>query len=340
MGTECLTATCCRRHPRSLCRVGARAPPPRPVTDLLGKPDFSHSRRTEGLNTTLVCMLGSVRGTPESWRTQLEKMLWPLAADLALLLPFGSLAPKVLAEHAAFIWRVREYRDWSQLIAAFLGNDWQRNASLDDNRWGGLRLATGRLLHGSGAILAALRATLLTQLDSILDPPYTTVVVTRYDHYHSCNHPAIQPLPTEVHVPLLMDNGGLSDRHALFAFASRRMVLAVLPWAARERHCASCGNFEQVLSTYFEAVGVETRRFKRTFFTVWANRTERSRWGLPQCILPLDVAGSREVPLWSKYPQEVVEAVQTCRGSRKNHWEDNRDETCLRPSVWKRRYAA
>ena len=101
--------------------------------------------------------------------------------------------------------------------------------AVNGNLWGGLHTRKGAQVHGSGIIVFALRFVLLAQLDALVDPPYTQLVVTRYDQYHACPLAPVRAAADELLAPEGEDYGGVADRFLVFAFSARHRVLALLP---------------------------------------------------------------------------------------------------------------
>ena len=294
--------------------------------------------------STLVCVIGSLRGSVAAWTTLLTNLLRPLSAHLALLVAYSERVPEVLHRHATHLWRVQEYARWDDLVDGLLGAGWRDGVQLPSNLWGGLHVAPGgELLAGSGAIIFALRLVLLAQLDALIDPPYSQVVLTRSDHYYACPHSAMRAGADEVLVPEGESWGGVSDRHTIFAFGLRHRVLRVLPWLAGCKNvsrtpppqlcrtvngrlaCGDCtarasrftdrreANPERALWWYFVAQGLQVRRFSRKFFTV-AVEGDTTTWKAPAGTLhglPL-LGGQRAATLRCKYPDEFARAARTC----------------------------
>lgn len=271
------------------------------------------------MNATVVCLIGSVRGGPQAWRSLAANVLRPLSADLALLLPQEVMLPPGAADgllpHARHIWRVTEPSSpegWSHFIDELIGTGW-RNATLRPNIWGGVSQASeatgiaGATVKGSGAIILSLRLVLLSYLDALArgGVSYRTVVLSRFDHFYACEHPPISRCSFSgqhaaaghwLRTPFGEQFGGVTDRHSVFPFNSRRAVLSVLPWLAspagnacksrglarRAARASStmqpCENPEQVLAAYYAHAGVRVGKgFDRVMFTVATNSTEGTR---------------------------------------------------------------
>ena len=147
--------------------------------------------------TTLVCLIGNIRGGPESWRSIRKRLVRPLNAHVAVLANYDT-PHDLLVEHFAptHIWRVPEYGNWSELLHELLPAGWLARIHPSKNVWGGL---PG--IGGSGAIIFALRLVLLRYLDALVGSPYQRLVLSRNDLFHACDHPPIWPRPGEVFTP-------------------------------------------------------------------------------------------------------------------------------------------
>ena len=152
--------------------------------------------------STLVVVMGSHRGGEQVWTSLERNVLVPLKADLAVLASFDQV-PNSLTERAQHLWRVREFSDWGEPIAARYGTDWRSNVSLTENLWGGIRRdpSSEVELKGSGGILLVLRMVLLSYLDALEGYPYKTVILTRADLYHTCAHPQLTVADDEWYAP-------------------------------------------------------------------------------------------------------------------------------------------
>jgi hypothetical protein len=116
---------------------------------------------------------------------------------------------------------------------------------------------------------------LLRRLDALPGDAYEQVVLTRSDFFYACPPGVVHARVDEIHVPEGQDhvNGnhlrGLNDRHAVFAFAARRLALGVLPWLA-QGHCRECLGIESALYAYYQSLAPALRicRYSATGFTV------------------------------------------------------------------------
>ena len=305
-----------------------QSPPPEQIitaprnTTLVGPSDGrSHAPPAVSI---LVCLIGSLRGGEQAWRSMYENLLHPLRAHLGVLVSYeDSASSSSLLRHATHVWRVGEYRDWGDLLDELQGRAWRETASLSTHLWGGVvNPSTNRTIYGSGAIMLCLRMVLLGYLDAMRGHTYHQLVLTRSDYYYACAHPALTAADGEVLIPYgEAPPHGLSDRHTVFSFVSRRTVLGVLPWLLQQearveaRHRTKEMNrtstIEHLLGVYFRQAGLTVTRFRRTFFAVGDRRKgDRTRFrGIGYPIPPSAFPG---VNLWCKYDSEMREATDSC----------------------------
>jgi hypothetical protein len=301
--------------------------------------------------STIVCMIGNLRGGHAAWDSTVQQLVRPLHADLALVASDADVAHHAsiaspLVRAARHIWIYNESTYWDETIDELLeGKGWRGNVSLPvttnwaapTGLWGGARDAQGRILRGSGAIVLALRMMLLRRLDALPGDAYEQVVLTRSDFFYACPPGVVHARVDEIHVPEGQDhvNGnhlrGLNDRHAVFAFAARRLALGVLPWLA-QGHCRECLGIESALYAYYQSLAPALRicRYSATGFTV-ARRNESTRWSRGWNVVPLLIRSG--VPaIYCKYETEYECAARSCGIQRP-------DDRCASPGslAWIRR---
>ena len=223
--------------------------------------------RVEQLNTTLVCIIGSLRGGTLAHSSLVQNVLQPLRADLALLLAFGArpthYGTSLLLTHAKHVWRVPEALGWNALLDEVTPG-WRSGAVVRDNVWGGVVVERGASpLPGSGAIIFVLRQVLLGYLDALRGHRYRQLIVTRSDHWFGCPHPRLPVHADHVHLPEGEAYGGVTDRHAVFAFASRARVLGVLPWLVRHDNATVLTSVERVIAAFFASSNLSVKHFAR-----------------------------------------------------------------------------
>eukprot|EP00966_Prymnesium_polylepis_P062820 1458069-Prymnesium_polylepis.2 len=317
-----------RSQPRKSC-----SPMRRPRRRDPGQPHSNASRTTSApkpevlagptINSTLVCIIGSLRGGPDAWISMRHHLLRPYRADLALVVAHDERIPSELQPH--HIWRIPEAGTWDAIIDQLQrSRAWRERISLRENVWGGLLRAnwTSSLtrrtrygapyaaVSGSGAIIFAIRAWLLRYLDALDGERYQTLITTRSDHLFACQHPPLHPPRGVIFSPEGESYDGVSDRHTIFAFADRRRVLAVLDWfivhdRSKSMFKRPATSPEQVLATYYTSVGLRVGSIRRVMFVV-RRREDATRWrygiGTNLCV----------PNLFLKYEHELLLARQFC----------------------------
>lgn len=296
--------------------------------------------------STLVCLIGNLRGGPEVWSTLIRHVLEPLPADLGILGEQTHREQTVLYAAARFVWHnIPEHHDWGEALDAFSGppHEWRTFAALNNRSglWGPAKLAN-RTLGGSGAIIFVLRMYLLERLATVKHK-YAQIMVTRSDHYYLCDHPSL-PVGS-VWVPRGEDyppfpslrnqfkssfswQHCISERHVVFPSDLAVRVLAVLPWLlhARTLHTAvdvSDGfwpNPECAIGSFWHAHGIRqrVRRYPRPMFTAHRPRVDNTSWGrrgVAACahVNKRVLRSAHSTSLQPKYCSEHAMAERGCR---------------------------
>jgi hypothetical protein len=120
------------------------------------------SQSFETTASTLVCVIGNLRGGPLAWTSLRAHVLVPLRAELAVLAAYSADVAAALP-FATHIWRVAEpHGDWNALLNATLPAGWQHRVIPRGNVWGGVSLRkperrNAHLQSGSGAIVLCAR---------------------------------------------------------------------------------------------------------------------------------------------------------------------------------------
>jgi hypothetical protein len=281
--------------------------------------------------TTLVVVIGSLRGGEETWRSMYAHLLVPYGADLAILngatddLASDDLAvdgptvdgptvdgPNVdgqrgqrgpsLYRAAKYVWSVPEYANWRDYYA-------ERGVPVDafvENAAAGF--AGGIDEHaGSGAVVCAFRHALLHDHLDVLER-YDRVIVTRSDHYYIADHPVLEN--DGLYIVEGEDyGGGVCDRHWVFPSSMCRAALGILEYMTEdlprdEAYAAVRGsaNVERMLALMLRANGVVPKRHRRVQFTV-AAENDRTRWR--EAKIPF----KPEHGLYAKYETEYALAM-------------------------------
>jgi hypothetical protein len=268
--------------------------------------------------TTLVVVIGSLRGGEETWRSMYAHLLVPYGADLAILdgatddlasdgpatdgpTVDGPRGPS-LYRAAKYVWSVPEYANWRDYYA-------ERGVPVDafvDNAVTGI--AGGIDEHtGSGAIIFAFRHALLHDHLDVLER-YDRVIVTRSDHYYIADHPVLEN--DGLYIVEGEDyGGGVCDRHWVFPSSMCRAALGILEYMTDdlprdEAYAAVRGsaNPERMLALMLRANGVVPKRHRRVQFTV-AAENDKTRWR--EAKIPF----KPEHGLYAKYETEYALAM-------------------------------
>ena len=147
---------------------------------------------------------------------------------------------------------------------------------LRDNVWGGIQ---GRRYAGSGAIIFMLRMVLLRYLNALVQP-YDIIVLTRTDQLYMCEHPHVVPNFKELCFPKTAQKtaSGFTDRHHIFRFRDRALMLSVYPWLLKNDN-EKLQNPEEVMRAYFKENGVSTRSVRRVMLGV-RTPADTGRWNM------------------------------------------------------------
>tara|TARA_X000000950_G_scaffold214102_1_gene257572 strand:+ start:21772 stop:22569 length:798 start_codon:yes stop_codon:yes gene_type:complete len=253
---------------------------------------------------TLVILLGNARGGTEAWTTLSEKLLRPLKADLALLFDHTETEQsKQLFSMAKYVWsdRIDFEAVWDSVADFHKIPRYSRDYKLRPQKnihgpFGGVA--------GSGGIIAAFREVLRTRHSNTVKK-YQRIVLSRSDHFYLCDHPDLWPGKREVLVPVGEEYGGFTDRHAIFNSQDLDRVVNVIPVILR----FTTVDFETALKRTWRNNKMKVRKFKRTFFTVFKDNQDSTRWGTPKRNFEWEFTGAGLHP---KYPKEINLARKTC----------------------------
>ena len=277
--------------------------------------------------TTLVVVIGSLRGGEETWRSMYAHLLVPYGADLAILngaaqQPTDDLAsdghatdgptvdgPTVnvplgpsLYRAAKYVWSVPEYANWRDYYT-------ERGVPVDafvENAAAGFAGGIDEYT-GSGAVVCAFRHALLNDHLDVLER-YDRVIVTRSDHYYIADHPVLEN--DGLYIVEGEDyGGGVCDRHWVFPSSMCRAALGILEYMTEdlprdEAYAAVRGsaNVERMLALMLRANGVVPKRHRRVQFTV-AAENDKTRWR--EAKIPF----KPEHGLYAKYETEYALAM-------------------------------
>ena len=275
-------------------------------------------------NTSLVIVMGNLRGGEGAWETLYENVLDVNNADLALLIGEespNSTQPKypnnTISKRAKYIWTFREYDDWADAVDLINGSDWRQTVlprfkrlqQFEQGAFGGFKG-----MGGSGAIMMMMRWFLSQRLqaDSNIFKQYDRFVVTRSDHYYGCpqHFNQFDLSNNKVWVPTGEDYGGLCDRYIVVSreniLDSLNLMPTLLQKPAILEEKRKGGNWldtilnpEHVLLKIIQTHNLNVERFDRVMYTVATEKdTTRGR----NAIKIITVPGAPE--LYIKYEGE------------------------------------
>ena len=199
-------------------------------------------------------------------------------------------------------------------------------------------------------VCQVLRLVLLDRLDGLArrgGHAYRRVVLTRQDHWFACTHPHVHPKRNQYLVPEgEAYNGGVTDRHAVFAFDSRRVMLGILPWLAlhdnsRREHDKTKRIYstESALRAYLAAHRVQVRLFQRVMALLYVRLGGHECFPLrrghgPVPIEPIPGTCNASSSTWLKYPcttAQRLEPVARMPHLRLHAWPHSHVDFCAYP---------
>lgn len=272
-----------------------------------------------GNTRTLVILIGNARGGEQTWTTLYDNLLTPYDADLALCFGKTDDYSSSLYSKAKYIWEIPEYENWRVYFEEnFKEGWWEKTFNLGKNHglFGGV---DGN--QGSGAIIFGFRHFIKKNYSDIIKT-YTTIMLTRSDHYYAMKHPILAS--DYVWVPEGEDWGGITDRHMIFPSHMSDNVLGVVEYMNSESGFHFAKNFcektqpghlfanpEGILLSFFENNGIsrKIKRYPRVQFTV-AKKSDKTRWQNPSAI---NVFGNSQ--LFVKYVDEYKQTLRNLLNS-------------------------
>lgn len=265
---------------------------PSPVNDtVLLIPSQQQSPRshcTQEENSTIVFILGNLRGGEETWSSMYEHLLDVNCADLGLIIgkqqsnntTSRSSSSSSLYQRAKIILEFPEYDEWADAID-LLNTNWRTNFLPLVRQPCATALGPALGMPGTSLInfMARywLQQHLVTEKKKTLLETYSRFVVTRSDFYYACHHDLSELDPTKVWVPHGEDYYGICDRHVVASRDDILDVLNVLPLLLNETdlypttdRAFPCLNPERALKWTWQANGIwsKVRRLDRMMFLV------------------------------------------------------------------------
>lgn len=184
-------------------------------------------------NTTLVIVIGNLRGGESAWRTLYENVLDVNSADLALVIGYqGDKTSSSMYQRSKYLYEFPEYEEWADAVDLIMNSSvWRTTVLPFNNNSSGL---FGPVLNRTGSAIINLMARFWAQTRIIeplnLTTQYDRFIVTRSDHYY-CSPHNISELDLN-HVWIPEGEGyfrGRCDRHVVCSAQYLFDVLNLLP---------------------------------------------------------------------------------------------------------------
>jgi hypothetical protein len=271
-------------------------------------------------NSTLVIIMGNLRGGEQTWKTLYEQVLDVNQADLALMIGKANTTKNSssLYRRAKYLWEFDEYEDWADALDLINGTAWRETVPRYLNESSSI-LGGVKLYHyeGSGAVIFMLRWFLSQEIQrQNLTQRYDRFVVTRSDHYYLCEHNLSELDPQYLWLPRGQNFGGVTDRHLVVNAENLLPALDILPalLAHPERYpkllADRRGNPERMILQRWRdlKLGKRVKRFKRMMFTCAADG-DMTRWNsMSDFVVPEGVH--------LKYQKEYNQSHATCGATK------------------------
>lgn len=253
---------------------------------------------------TLIILYGNSRGTEVAWESMYQRVMKPLKADLALVLPFGE-EKNSLYQRAKYTQLFNEYDDWGDCIDMIakkenldpvIQQNWRD--ILLKNEYSGLCGGVKKgntMLHGSGLIGFCHRYFIKEFIkEQQLHLNYERFIIARTDTYYAADHPDLDNRWNWI--PEGEDYMGICDRHLIVNSESVLKALDVLVWCLKQK-CTFLGNPEMVEKLYWTSIKLKIQRFPRTIFLV-KSKSDQTRWS--ECATYIEHLG-----VYCKYDSEL-----------------------------------
>ena len=171
-------------------------------------------------NSSLVIILGNLRGGEKAWNSLYKHVLDINNADLMIFTVGRTPASQrnsSLYHRAKFIVEIPQFDDWADAVDIITHGNQSWRTSVPKAIGNESILMGGALgSKGSGALIFMARWLLRHHLRELrIDTLYDRFIVTRSDHYYLCDHDLsdLTPVNNAVHVPNGQDWNGICDRH-------------------------------------------------------------------------------------------------------------------------------
>lgn len=285
-------------------------------------------------NRTLVLMWGNLRGGERAWESFYKNVLDVNNADLALMVGDTDefYMNATLFDRAKYHWKFNEYDDWADAITILNHNStsWQDRllplVRFDSGILGGMKYSS---YYGSGAIALVVRHFMYAAIKQYnLDQKYDRFIITRTDHYYTCEHDISELQPADnVYIPEGENYFGICDRHAVLSPNNVASVLDMLrPLIIYpEEYSIPLGYYPsgpemilyRTMTKMYQIQPSMIKRFNRVMFTCGdADHQDMSRFvfrpSLNHLVKPEFVR--------YKYYGEYRASSKTCKKKKSNYW--------------------
>ena len=289
--------TCARMYPPKVI-----PPPPVPEVTATGK------------KSTLVIVMGNLRGGELAWQSLYRNVLAVNDADLALMI--GDTAPQyqnsTMFDRAEYVWSFPEYEDWADALDLIHeSSNWRETliplAHPEGSILGGVK---AKDFKGSGAVIFMIRWFISQKIQELdLTSKYERFIITRSDHYYYCEHDLSELDNESLWIPEGEDYKGITDRHLVVSAQDVLAALNILPPLLSHPEDYGVQNREfnperLILQRWTEEGLVDkVRRFSRMMFTC-GQEGDTTRWR------KLGLSVKEGVQL--KYSAEYYDSELTC----------------------------
>ena len=252
----------------------------------------------------MIILYGNSRGTEVAWESTYQRVMKPLKADLALVLPFGE-KKNSLYERAKYTKLFNEYDDWGDCIdmiakkenlEPIIQQNWREILLKIEHTGlcGGVKKGN-TMLRGSGLIGFCHRYFIKEFIkEQQLHLNYERFIIARTDTYYAADHPVLDNRWNWI--PEGEDYMGICDRHLIVNAESVLKALDVLVWSLKQK-CTFLGNPEMVEKLYWTSIKLKIQRFPRTIFLV-KSKSDQTRWS--ECATYIEQLG-----VYCKYDSEL-----------------------------------
>jgi hypothetical protein len=185
-------------------------------------------------NSTVVILIGNLRGGEKTWGTLYKHVLDINAADMVIFhvgeVPAAQRNSTMMGR-AKFVSEVPFFADWADAIDIMAKGDLSWRTRVPKVLTNDSIIIGGALgIEGSGALILSARWFLTFFIREYrLRELYDRFVISRPDHYYNCAHDLSVLEPSSIWVPNGQDWHGIVDRHVVVNSTHVLQALNVLP---------------------------------------------------------------------------------------------------------------